>query len=132
MTYLFDTNACIDLMKLRDPLMTRARALGPGAIAVSTVTLAELWFGAHKSARPIRTRAEQDAFLAPFRVLDFDARAADRYASSRARLARAGTPIGDRDLMISAIALANARIVVTRNVGEFSRVTGLDVEDWMA
>jgi tRNA(fMet)-specific endonuclease VapC len=129
--YLFDTNACINLMRLREPLTGRARDAGPSAIAISAITLAEMWFGAAKSHHPRRTRAEQDAFLAPFRVLDFDAVAADCYAAARAHLAAQGRPIGDRDLMIAAIALANQMTVVTSNVTEFARVPGLMVEDWM-
>jgi tRNA(fMet)-specific endonuclease VapC len=130
-SYLFDTSAVIHLMRLHDPLTTRAREAGPSSIAVSSITLAELWYGAARSQRPQRTRAEQDIVLAPFRVLDFDATAADRYAAARARLAEQGRPIGDRDLMIAAIALANRMTVVTSNVAEFMRVPGLRVEDWM-
>ena len=131
MSYLFDTNACIHLMKLHEPLTTRTREAGPSVIAVTSITLAELWFGAAKSQQPKRTRADQDEFLAPFRVFDFDAAAADCYAGIRAHLAAKGRPIGDRDLMIAAIAQANRRIVVTSNVSEFARVLGLKVEDWM-
>jgi tRNA(fMet)-specific endonuclease VapC len=129
--YLFDTNAIIHLMKLNDPLASRARAEGPAAIVVSSITLAELWFGAARSRRSGRTRSEQDLALSPFRVLDFDAAAADRYATVRAHLADQGRPIGDRDLMIAAIALANRLVVVTSNTSEFARVPGLTVEDWM-
>ena len=131
MSYLFDTNACIHLMKLREPLTGRAREAGPSAIAITAITLAEMWFGAAKSQHPRRTRADQDAFLAPFRVLDFDARAAECYANARAHLAARGQPIGDRDLMIAAIALAKRLTVVTGNISEFSRVPGVTVEDWM-
>jgi len=131
-SYLFDTNACIHLMKLHEPLTGRAHKVGPSAISVTAITLAEMWFGAAKSQQPRRTRADQDAFLAPFRVLDFDAAAADCYASLRAHLAAKGRPIGDRDLMIAAIAQAKRLTVVTSNVSEFARVPGLKVEDWMA
>ncbi len=131
MRYLFDTNAVIHLMKLQEPLVSRARDLGPAGISVSSVTLAELWLGAAKSRQPQRTRAEQDLALSPFEVLDFDADAAERYAAERAALERKGTPIGDRDLMIAAIALAGRRTLVTSNVAEFGRVRELRVEDWM-
>jgi len=130
-TYLFDTNACIHLMKLHEPLTSRAREAGPAVLAVTSITLAELWFGAAKSQQPKRTRADQEAFLAPFRVFDFDAAAADCYAGIRAHLTAKGKPIADRDLMIAAIALANRRTVVTSNLSEFARVPGLKVEDWM-
>jgi tRNA(fMet)-specific endonuclease VapC len=130
-SWLLDTNTCIYLMRLREPLVTRIRGLGAGSFAVSAVTCAELWYGAAKSHRPQKARAEQDSLLQPFRVLDFDAAAADRYASIKAHLARLGQPIGDRDLMIAAISLANRMGVLTSNTGEFSRVPNLRVEDWM-
>jgi tRNA(fMet)-specific endonuclease VapC len=130
--WLLDTNACIHLMKLREPLVQKVREVGPGALAVSTITCAELWYGAAKSQHPQRSRTAQDALLQPFRVLDFDGAAADRYASLRAHLAKTGKPIGDRDLMIAATALANRMGVVTSNTREFVRVPGLRVEDWMA
>ena len=131
MTWLLDTNTCIFLMKLREPVTGRVKLLGPDDLAISAITCAELWFGAAKSQHPQRSRAAQDAFLEPFRIVDFDTKAADRYAAVRAHLARAGRQIGDRDLMIAAIALANRMAVVTSNAAEFARVRGLTVEDWM-
>jgi len=130
-SWLLDTNACIHLLKLREPLVRRVRQVGPGALAVSTVTCAELWYGAAKSRHPRRTRSEQEALLEPFRIIDFDGAAADRYASTKAHLAQLGRPIGDRDLMIAATALAHRLGVVTSNLGEFSRIPSLRVEDWM-
>jgi tRNA(fMet)-specific endonuclease VapC len=94
------------------------------------ITLAELWFGALKSTRPERTRASVDAFLRPFEVLLFDRDAAGSYAEIRLRLERLGRPIGERDLLIAAIARSRSLTVVTHNVGEFGRVPGLTVEDW--
>ncbi len=132
MSYLLDTNAIIHLMKLHEPLTARVRASGPASITVSTITLAEMWYGAARSRRPQRSRSEQDLALAPFRILDFDADAADHYAAARAHLANLGQPVGDRDLMIAGIALANRMTVVTSNTAEFNRVPGLTVEDWMA
>lgn len=131
MSWLFDTNTCINLMKLREPLVLRVREIDPTAITVSSITLAELWHGAAKSRHSLRSRADQDAFLSVFRVLDFGAAAADRYASVKAQLAARGKLIGDRDLMIASIALANRMAVVTSNTSEFRRVPGLAVEDWM-
>ncbi len=118
--------------ELREPLTSKAREVGPTLIVVSSITLAELWYGVAKSHRPQRTRTEQDAFLEPFRVLDFNAAAASHYASCKGHLVSAGRLIGDRDLMIAAIALANHMTVVTSNTSEFMRVPGLRVQDWMA
>jgi tRNA(fMet)-specific endonuclease VapC len=119
-------------MKLREPIASRVRAAGPAEFAVSTITCAALWYGAVNSQRPQRNRADQNAFLEPFRIVEFDVPAADRYAVVRGHLTRMGRPIGDRDLMIAAIALAHRMGVITRNTGELSRVPNLKVEDWTA
>lgn len=94
------------------------------------MTVAELWFGALKSADAARGRAVVDAFLAPFTWLPFDDAAAERYAAARYHLEARGTPIGERDLIIAATALPHGLTVITRNTREFARVPGLPVEDW--
>jgi tRNA(fMet)-specific endonuclease VapC len=62
--------------------------------------------------------------------LPFDDRAAEFYGQIRARLAAQGLPIGPNDLMIASIALSNQLILITHNIREFSRVDGLQIEDW--
>jgi tRNA(fMet)-specific endonuclease VapC len=128
---LLDTNTCICALKLKGRVVERLREHSPDQLAVTIVTVAELWFGAQKSARPAAVRREVDAFLSPFEVLPFDHAAADTYARTRYALERAGRPIGERDLLIASIALARGCAVVTHNVSEFARVPGLTTEDWL-
>jgi tRNA(fMet)-specific endonuclease VapC len=129
--YLLDTNICIFLIK-RKPVsvLLRFEQQSPQDISISTVTLAELRYGADKSSRPRQNHAALDAFLVPLSVLDFDSEAADRYGQVRADLERQGTPIGPLDTMIAAHALRLGAALVTNNSSEFSRVAGLNVEDW--
>ena len=56
--------------------------------------------------------------------------AAETYVEIRAGLESKGTPIGANDLMIAAIARSRKLTLITHNIAEFGRVTGLDVEDW--
>jgi tRNA(fMet)-specific endonuclease VapC len=128
--YVFDTNTCIYALKLQGRVVARMREHGPDEIVVTTVTLAELWFGAHKSVRRAAVRRDVDAFLEPFEVLPFDREAADSYSRTRSDLERVGRPIGERDLLIASIALSRGLAVVTNNVAEFARVPGLKTEDW--
>ena len=65
MTWLLDTNTCIFLMKLREPVTQRVKKLGPDDLVVSSITCAELWFGAAKSQHPQRSRAAQDVTTGP-------------------------------------------------------------------
>ena len=103
----------------------------PDDIGATIISVAELCFGARKSARPEATRREIDAFLGPLGVLPFDRAAAEAYAQLRFDLERAGRPIGERDLLIASIAVARGLTVVTHNVSEFGRVPLLKTEDWL-
>ena len=130
MRFVLDTNTCIYALKLRGRVAERLRERSPDEIGVTIISLAELWFGAHKSAHPIVARREMDGFLEPFEVLPFDRNAAETYARTRLALERKGRPIGERDLLIASIALARGLAVVTHNTSEFGRVPGLKAEDW--
>ena len=68
--------------------------------------------------------------LEPFEILPFTIEAADDYADIRLELEKGGRPIGERNLLIAATARSRHLIVVTSNVREFARVSGLLVEDW--
>jgi tRNA(fMet)-specific endonuclease VapC len=129
--FVLDTNTCVYALKRQGRVVERLRDHSPDELAVTIVTVAELWVGAKKSARAMATRREIDAFLEPFAVLPFDHGAAEAYAGSRLELERAGRPIGERDILIASIALARGLTVVTHNVSELGRVPGLATEDWL-
>ncbi len=91
----------------------------------------ELLRGAAKSARPIHNRQEVERFAARLDVLSFDADAADHAADIRADVERRGELIGPYDVMIAGHARSRGLTVVTGNLGEFRRVSGLRCEDWL-
>ena len=132
MTHMLDTNSCVDHFR-RGPasnVTTRLAAAVPGSVVVCSVVVAELLYGAHRSARKAQALIQVHGFCRSFRSLVFDDLAAEEYGSIRAHLAGLGTPIGPNDLLIASIALANGLTLVTSNSGEFSRVPGLKLEDW--
>jgi tRNA(fMet)-specific endonuclease VapC len=108
----------------------RLRTTRVADIAVCSVVKAELFYGAMRSNNPEQSLARQQQFLNLFVSLPFDDAAALIYGHIRADLAVSGTPIGPNDLQIASIARANSLILVTHNTGEFSRVDGLQIEDW--
>jgi tRNA(fMet)-specific endonuclease VapC len=129
--YLLDTNVAVDYLTGRYPsVVDRLRSLVPEDVAISSVAVAELRYGADKSGRPAENHARLDAFLADVATIDFDLRAAAAYGRLRARLEAAGTPIGPNDMLIAAQALAEGLVLVSDNVSEFGRVPGLEVQDW--
>lgn len=134
MSFLLDTNVCIALMKGRDhALRERIRRERDARVrmAVSSVSVFELWFGVGKSQRKEENARRLEAFQAlPFEWLDFDCEDARHAGLLRGTLVAAGTPIGFYDTLIAAQALRQDLTIVTANVGEFTRVPGLRLENW--
>lgn len=75
--------------------------------------------------------APLDAVLGAMDVLPFEAPADVTYGLLRARLERAGTPVGGNDLLIAAQAVALGHTIVTDNEGEFARIDELPRENWL-
>jgi tRNA(fMet)-specific endonuclease VapC len=131
MTYLLDTNSCIKLLNGRsENLRRRLEATPSEGIVLCSVVKAELLFGAFKSARLTENLDRLRPFFRRFSSLPFDDRAAEIYGEIRARLERAGRPIGPNDLLIAAIALSQGVTLVTNNTREFGRIEALRLEDW--
>lgn len=133
MKYLLDTNACIALIRQRPAaLIRRLTALEPGEVGISSITLAELIYGAAKSAQPEQNRIALEQFLLPLELVEFDESAALAYGQIRAGLERDGKVIGSMEMLIAAHALSLNSILVTNNTQEFGRVPGLLLEDWIS
>ena len=131
MIWLLDTNVLIHAVRGRLPgVRTHLQQQSPDDVAVSSITIAELWYGAEKSSSPARRREAWKSVIEPFQVLAFDRDAAEQHARIRHHLRH--RPIGERDLLIAPIALAHDLTLVTHNAAEFSRVPRLRVEDWAA
>ncbi|MDC0687791.1 tRNA(fMet)-specific endonuclease VapC [Mitsuaria sp. RG] len=130
--YMLDTNICIFTIKNKPQVVREAFNRYHGQLAISTVTLMELIYGAEKSAAPVRNLAIVEGFAARLDVLDYDIQGAAHTAQLRAELAKAGTPIGPYDRMIAGHARARGLTLVTNNLREFQRVPGLRVEDWVS
>jgi len=128
--YLLDTSICIYAINRRPPeVLDRLIAAGRNRVGISSITAAELAFGAVKSQRA-GTRVNVEAFLATMPVLEWGGDAVWRYAETRLALEKAGRRIGERDLFIAAHALALDWVVVTNDEAEFARVPGLRWENW--
>jgi tRNA(fMet)-specific endonuclease VapC len=131
MKYLLDTNTVVRYLNGRAPnVRAKVIATPPGELAVSSIVVAELRYGAAKSAHPQAVLTAQDQFLILVGFVPFDQDSADAYGTIRAHLEQQGTPIGANDLLIGATALAHNLILVTHNTREFMRIPGLAVEDW--
>lgn len=100
-------------------------------VAVSSLALAELLYGALASARPAENSARVRQFLRAIEVADFDRNAAEAYGHIRLALRRKGRPTGEIDALIAAVALANNAVLVTHNTRHFENSEDLVLEDWL-
>ncbi|MEK6663891.1 MAG: type II toxin-antitoxin system VapC family toxin [Pseudomonadota bacterium] len=130
MRYMLDTNICIYAIKNQPAqVLTQLRAHEAEGIGISSISVAELYFGVSKSGSA-RNLAALQQFLEPLEIADFDLNAAQVYGTLRYTLERLGTPIGPLDTQIAAHALALEATLVTNNVREFARVSGLNLINW--
>jgi tRNA(fMet)-specific endonuclease VapC len=131
-----DTNAVIPILNIRGSRVEGQLrvALKEGIpVAISSLVLFELWYGAAKSTRTERNIDRINDFLAaPIQVWPFEADDAREAGEIRAVLERSGTPLGPYDILIAAQARRRGATLVTANAREFARVPGLKTEDWAA
>jgi tRNA(fMet)-specific endonuclease VapC len=130
--YLLDTDTCSWLLHARpghEGILERCDGMRYGQVAISAISLAELQFMVAISAAPAAKRGAIGRFLLRFQALPFDEAAAQAYA--RVRLALRHSPIGALDTLIAAHALSAGAAVVTGNIRHFSRVPGLEIQDWI-
>jgi len=130
MRFLLDSNIFIQAMVKGDRHLKRQMRVHLSEIALSTIVQYELYSGSHQSPRR-REQIEGIEELA-LPILSFNSDDARAASEIRADLKRKGTPIGPYDLLIAGQARSRGLTVVTRNVGEFRRVDGLQVEAWGA
>ena len=129
--YLLDTNILSELIRRPQGVVARKIAsVGEPAICTSLIVACELRFGARKKASPGLSE-RVDTVLSAVEVLPLHAPIDRIYADIRQRLAATGTLIGPNDMLIAAHALALEATLVTANVGEFSCVSGLPLENWL-
>jgi tRNA(fMet)-specific endonuclease VapC len=128
--YALDTNTLVHAFQGKGRVLERLLEVPPAEVALPAVALYELEVGiAGSTAAPYR-RNQLHALALFLRVLPFGASEARAAARIRVELEKAGQTIGPLDLLIAGTALQNGATLVTHNVREFSRVAGLQTEDW--
>ena len=131
MKYMLDTNICIYSIKHRpEKVFRKLQTIDPKEVCISSVTYAELVHGVEKSACVEKNRLALSLLLANIAIFDFDVAAANQYGKIRAELERKGTSIGPLDMMIAGHAVSRGCRIVTNNVKEFSKVSGLRIDNW--
>ncbi len=129
--YLLDTNVISYWMRGDQQLINKIKSFSPSDLSLSTITLAEIYYGIEKSPLKKKERRLKFEYIkSELDIYPFNEQAAVKYGNIRASLEKLGTPISERDTQIASIALANKLCIVTHNIKEFSRISRLKVEDW--
>jgi len=129
--YLLDTNIVIYVLKRRPIEVLSVFNQNASRMAISAITLSELYHVAEKSIKVSENLAAIEDFCSRLDVLPYGSKAAQHYGAIRAGLEKLGQPIGVNDLHIAAHARSEGLVMVTNNVGEFARVPALQVENWV-
>ena len=132
--YLFDTDIITNIFKKKPSAKLLEKLAGTARRDqfISTITISEIVYGAWKSNHIQRHLDNFEKILLPsVNILGFDSKAAYVCGNLRAGLEKAGTPLDLADLEIAAIAIANEMTLVSGNLGHFSRIKGLKLENWL-
>ena len=130
MRYLLDANECITAMRNHALVLQHMAAVAPADCAISSITTYELYTGIEKCTDPAQELAKVNLLLATVRESAFDGQAAREAGRIRALLESQGCMIGAYDVLLAGHARSAGLTLVTANIGEFSRVPALSLENW--
>lgn len=129
--FLLDTNIVIYVLKRRPLEVLKIFNANASRMAISSITLSELIYGAEKSANIAKNLEAIEDFVSHLEVLPYDSRASQHYGQIKAALEKKGKIIGENDIHIAAHAISQGLILVTNNLKEFKRVSNLALENWV-
>jgi tRNA(fMet)-specific endonuclease VapC len=129
--YLLDTNIIIYVLKRRPAEVLKIFNTNASRMAISSITLSELIYGAEKSPNVSKNLEVIEEFISHLDVLPYDAKASQHYGQIKAALERKGEIIGENDIHIAAHAISQGLTLVTNNLREFKRVANLALENWV-
>ena len=129
--YLLDTNIVTYVLKRRPIEVLKVFNTNASRMAISSITLSELIYGAEKSPNVDRNLEAIEEFVSHLEVLPYDAKASQHYGQIKASLEKKGEIIGENDIHIAAHAISQGLILVSNNLREFQRVPHLAFENWV-
>ncbi len=129
--YLLDTNIVIYVLKRRPKEVLEVFNANASRMAISSITLSELMYGAEKSPNVDKNLEAIEEFISHLEVLPYDAKASQHYGQIRAALEKKGEIIGENDIHIAAHGISQGLILVSNNLKEFKRVSNLALENWV-
>jgi len=128
---MLDTNIVIYVLKRRPIQVLDIFNQNTNRMAISSITLSELIYGAEKSQNISKNLEAIEDFISHIEVLSYDQKTSQTYGQIKAKLEKNGEIIGENDIHIAAHAISQGLILVTNNLNEFLRVPHLSLENWV-
>jgi tRNA(fMet)-specific endonuclease VapC len=129
--YLLDTNICIAWLKGDNRIRDKLLPLSPEDVGMSTINLAELFFGAYNSEKVEHNLARLTEFISEIQVITLDTDSLKEYGQLKTLLRGQGNIIDEFDLLIASICIAHAFFLVTNNQKHLARIEGSKLENWL-
>ena len=126
---LLDTDVCVEILRHNPRILARFRAVQQEA-RIPFMTAAELLYGAEKSDDPDRNREQVEELLGSVDIVESDENTIRTFGYVKAYLVRAGLAIPDADILVAAAALSRSCPLATGNARHFSRIWGLQLQNW--
>ncbi len=127
-SFLVDTDCIIDHFNRVERVSARLEELHGTGLAISIISLAELWEGVLFSKDPRRSQAMLVEFLSTTSVLGLDAETCKTFGQIRGTLRARGRLIGDFEMLIAATALQHNLTLLSNNRKHFAQIDGLRLE----
>jgi len=127
---LLDTDVCISLLRGNRKVIEHRKDFA-GEVSVSFMNVAELYYGAEKSANPYKNKIVVEQFLLTVRTINSNRNIMKRFGHLKAQLGQTGNQLADADLLIAATVLETCTHLVTGNTRHFSRIEGLILLNWL-
>ena len=127
---LLDTDICVELLRGNNNIIEKRQGYDEN-VAISFMTVAELFYGAEKSNNKSKNTSLIEEFLLTVDILHSDLEILKKFGTLKAILAKAGNILSDADIFIAATAIVKCNMLVTGNINHFRRVEELRMENWI-
>ena len=127
---LLDTDICIELLR-GNPKVIDKRQGYDEKIAISVMSVAELFYGAEKSDYAVNNSRLIEEFLLTIEVISSDMEILKKFGEIKAKLGGGGNILADADIFIAATTLTKCSMLITGNLNHFKRIEELKIENWI-
>ncbi len=127
---LLDTDICIELLRGNNRVIEKRRNYDD-RVAISFMSVAELFYGAEKSDNPNENNSLVEEFFLTVITINSDLDILRKFGEIKATLGKANNILSDADIFVAATALAKCNMLITGNVNHFMRIEELRIENWI-